>query len=227
MQVEVQQDAEQAAQRAAELMAEAVLQTLAQQEQCHLAFSGGSTAPALLEAFATHALPWDRVQIFQVDERIAPTVDAARNFTALLRVLAERVPLPMANLHPMPVEIEPPEEAAVDYQHLLLDMIGRPPVFDLVHLGLGADGHTASLVPGDPVLAVENRDVAVCGVYQGHKRLTLTYPILLRAKRVLFLVSGEDKRQAVQQLVDGDPAIPAGRLAGDNAILILDQKAAP
>ena len=101
-----------------------------------------------------------------------------------------------------------------------------PAALDLVHLGLGPDGHTASLVPGDPVLDVTDREVAVTGIYQGRRRMTLTYPALNKARGVLWLVTGEDKVDALQRLLRGDTSIPAGRVAAENALVLADRSAA-
>ena len=126
----------------------------------------------------------------------------------------------------MPVESADLDEAAARYAQTLVDVAGSPPVLDLVHLGLGSDGHTASLVPGDPVLDVTDADVALTGVYQGRRRMTLTYPVLNRARRVLWLITGEDKAAMLVRLRRGDPAIPAGRVRQDHAVVLADRAAA-
>jgi 6-phosphogluconolactonase/glucosamine-6-phosphate isomerase/deaminase len=126
----------------------------------------------------------------------------------------------------MPVEAANLEAAAAEYAVTLRDLAGTPPVLDLVHLGLGPDGHTASLVPGDPVLGVTTADVAVTGAYQGRRRMTLTYPALDRARSVLWLVTGADKTEMLRRLRDGDPTIPAGRVRSDRATVLADAAAA-
>ena len=126
----------------------------------------------------------------------------------------------------MPVEEDNLTAAAGQYDHILQKLAGSPPVLDLVHLGLGPDGHTASLVPGDPVLDITSADVAVTGPYQGHPRMTLTYPILNRSRRILWLVTGSDKAGMLVRLINGDPSIPAGRVRQDVALIIADQAAA-
>ena len=126
----------------------------------------------------------------------------------------------------MPVEAPELESAAERYAETLKTIAGSPPVLDLVHLGLGPDGHTASLVPGDPVLNVTDSDVALTGVYQGRRRMTLTYPILNRARSILWLVTGKDKVAALARLREGDPTIPAGRIQRNQALLLADQVAA-
>ena len=112
------------------------------------------------------------------------------------------------------------------YAQTLQEIAGSPPVLDLVHLGLGPDGHTASLVPGDPVLDVTDADVALTGVYQGRRRMTLTYPILNRARRILWLVTGSEKAGPLVRLRQGDPSIPAGRVRQDQALVLADRAAA-
>src|SRR5205823_3468838 len=120
------------------------------------------------------------------------------------------------------VESDDLDGAAARYAATLMTAAGAPPTLDLVHLGLGADGHTASLVPGDPVLEITDRDVAVTGVYRGRRRLTLTYPVLDRARRILWLVAGADKAPMLRRLRDGDSTIPAGRVRSDRAVVVAD-----
>jgi 6-phosphogluconolactonase len=227
MRTEVFATAGAAARGAAERICDLATAALRTQDRFGIAVSGGRSPGLMLEALAASGLPWSRIDVFQVDERIAPAGSEARNLTGLIANLASRVPLPAANLHPMPVEEADPLAAAIDYQRDLVSTLGRPPVLDLVHLGLGADGHVASLVPGDPVLAVTDREVAVSGVYQGTRRLTLTYPAINRAGHIVYLVTGADKQDAVARLQAGDTSIPAGRVRQDNAILILDEAALP
>ena len=164
--------------------------------------------------------------MLQVDERIAPAGHADRNLTHLRREPAATGSTGAAQIHAMPVESADLDEAAARYAQTLVDVAGSPPVLDLVHLGLGPDGHTASLVPGDPVLDVTDADVALTGVYQGRRRMTLTYPALNRARRVLWLVTGEDKAAMLARLRRGDPAIPAGRVRQDHAVVLADRAAA-
>ena len=175
----------------------------------------------MLRALAREDVPWDRVHLLQVDERVAPYGDADRNLT----VLRESLTVP-ARVHPMPVERDDLDAAARRYAETLAAVAGSPPVLDLVHLGLGGDGHTASLVPGDPVLDVGDRDVAITGPYQGRRRMTLTYPALDRARQVVWLVTGEDKAAMLARLHDGDAAIPAGRVRAAQAAVFADHAAA-
>jgi 6-phosphogluconolactonase len=183
-----------------------------------LAVSGGKTPWPMFKLLAELEIDWDRVDLFQVDERVAPDGDADRNLTQLRRNLHQEA---LARLRPMPVTDEDLDAAALDYEAEL------PKPLDLVHLGLGPDGHTASLVPGDPVLEVTDRLVAPTGgEYQGRRRITLTYPALAEARRVFWLVAGEDKRDAVGKLLAGDPSIPAGRVDAPDAVVLADPAAA-
>jgi 6-phosphogluconolactonase len=157
---------------------------------------------------------------------VAPAGDQDRNLTHLRESLLSQVSLPSGQFHAMPVEENDLEAAAASYASLLRQIAGSPPVLDLVHLGLGPDGHTASLVPGDPVLDVTDRDVAVTGVYQKRRRMTLTYPVLNRARCILWLVNGPEKAQILQRLASGDASIPAGRIRRDTAVVLVDRAAA-
>jgi 6-phosphogluconolactonase len=192
-----------------------------------VALSGGRTPWVMLRALAGMAdVPWGSVHVFQVDERIAPAGDADRNLTHLAESLLDRAPLGAAQMHAMPVEFPDVAVAAARYGATLREIAGSPPVLDLVHLGLGPDGHTASLVPGDPVLDVADADVAVTGVYQGRRRMTLTYPAIDRARRILWLVTGAEKATMLARLRRADPGIPAGRVRQQNALVLADRAAA-
>jgi 6-phosphogluconolactonase len=181
----------------------------------------------MLRALAGMAdVPWGSVHVFQVDERIAPAGDADRNLTHLAESLLDRAPLGAAQMHAMPVEFPDVAVAAARYGATLREIAGSPPVLDLVHLGLGPDGHTASLVPGDPVLDVAGADVAVTGVYQGRRRMTLTYPAIDRARRILWLVTGGEKAAMLARLRKADPGIPAGRVRQASALVLADRAAA-
>jgi len=171
----------------------------------------------MLADLAGQDVPWVSITIYQVDERVAPEGDADRNLTHLR---ANLPPGARVDIRAMPVGARDLERAARDYARSL------PSHLDLVHLGLGPDGHTASLVPGDPVLDVADRDVAVTGEYRGRRRMTLTYPVLGRAQLVLWLVTGEDKVDALRRLLAGDRSIPAGRVAAASALVVADAAAA-
>jgi len=219
-------DAAAAAGRAAAILAAEARAAVEARGRFALALSGGSTPWAMLRALAGEPVPWPQLHVFQSDERAAPAGSDERNWTHLREALLARAPLPPAQLHPMPVDDPSLEAAAARYADELARVAGAPPALDCVHLGLGSDGHTASLVPGDPVLEVADADVAVTGVYAGWRRMTLTYPALARARRILWLVTGEGKRDALARLRRGDPGVPAGRVRRDRALVIADRAAA-
>ena len=216
LEIEILADAARVAARGAEYVAEQIRAAVAEQDRFTFAVSGGRTPWAMLEHLAGR-LPWEHVTVYQVDERVAPVGDPDRNLTHLRAVLSADETI---DVRPMPVEAHDLHAAAARYASEL------PAALDLVHLGLGPDGHTASLVPGDPVLEVADRDVAVTGVYQGRRRMTLTYPALNRARHVLWLVTGEDKADALARLLARDPSIPGTRVATTNAIVLADAVAA-
>jgi 6-phosphogluconolactonase len=222
--VEVLPGPEEVARRAAEVMAGAARQAVDRRGRFLVALSGGRTPERMLRLLAEEDLPWDRVHVFQVDERVAPPGHADRNLTGLAAALALR--LPPATLHPMPVERADLSSAAARYAAELRGLCGTPPVMDLVHLGLGEDGHTASLFPGDPALSAPG-EVAVTAVHNGRRRMTLTRPVLDRARRVVWLVAGAGKARALERLQHADPGIPAGRVRRDRALVLADAEAAP
>ena len=225
MKLEVYADTDTAAHRAASWLAEAVRAAASSRGLCHLAVSGGGTASPLLRALAAEQVPWERVHLYQVDERSAPDGDSDRNLTQLQAHLLDHIQLPPENLHPMPVVREDLDAAADEYAAELVARRGAPPIFDVAHLGLGTDGHTASLIPDDPVLDTD-KEVAATALYAGRRRMTLTYPALNRARQILWLVAGRDKAAPVARLVAGDPGIPAGRIRADAALLVADAEAA-
>jgi 6-phosphogluconolactonase len=190
-----------------------------------MAVSGGRTPWIMLRALADQPVPWADVHIVQVDERVAPAGHPDRNLTHLRDSLLAHCPLRPEQVHAMPVESANLEAASEQYATTLKDVAGAPVVLDLVLLGLGPDGHTASLVPGDPALGVTETDVAVTGVYQGRRRMTLTYPILNRARRIAWLVTGREKAEMLARLNGGDRSIPAGRIRQDRAVVLADSAA--
>jgi 6-phosphogluconolactonase len=216
LELEVLPDAQAVAERGAAFVAEQAQAAVGDRGRFTFAVSGGRT-PWVMFANLAGKMPWEKVTIFQVDERIAPDGDPDRNLTQLKRSLP---PGGAADVHAMPVDAHDLDAAAAAYARSL------PPELDLVHLGLGPDGHTASLVPGDAVLDVTDRDVALTGEYQGRRRMTLTYPALDRAAQLLWLVTGEDKVDALRRLRDGDRSIPAGCVSTRNALVIADAAAA-
>jgi 6-phosphogluconolactonase len=222
MQIEILDDDAAVAQRAAAFIAERAAEAVRARGVFTLAVSGGRTPWAMLRALAALPLPWAQLQLFQVDERVAPDGDALRNLTNIQASLLAQAPLPAANLHAMPVTAPDLQAAARAYAETLQRVAGVPAVLDLVHLGLGSDGHTASLLPGDAALQVADADVALAGPYQGHRRMTLSYPVLNRARCVLWLATGAEKREMVARLRAGDTTIPAGRVRADRAWLLGD-----
>lgn len=227
MKVEIRRDPDAVARRAAGVVAADARAAVAERGRFTLAVSGGTTPWKMLRALADEDVPWPDVHLFQVDERVASASDPDRNLVRLRESLLEHAPLPEAQLHAMPVEDVDLEAAVLRYARTLADVAGSRPVLDLVHLGLGADGHTASLVPGDPVLDVEAADVALtANPYEGRLRMTLTYPLLDRARRILWLVTGASKADVLVRLRGADASIPAGRVRRDHALVLADRAAA-
>jgi len=226
MRIEVLPDAEGVARRAAALLGEKVREAARERGRASLAVSGGTTPWRMLRLLAGEELPWESLHLFQVDERVAPDGDPERNWTHLREALLDRLDLPPANLHPMPVAAADLAAGAASYARQLALVAGSPPALDVVHLGLGADGHTASLVPGDPVLEVLDADVALSAPYAGRVRMTLTYPTLDRARSVLWVVTGAEKALALARLEAGDRSVPAGRVRAERALVLADAAAA-
>ena len=226
MEIKVLPDADLVAREAATIIAERARTAASERGRFIMAVSGGHTPWVMLRALADEDVPWAVVQLVQVDERVAPAGDPDRNLTHLNEVLLAHAPLRPEQVHAMPVEDPDLPPAARRYAETLRRVAGSPPVLDLAHLGLGPDGHTASLVPGDPVLDVTDADVALTGIYQGRRRMTLTYPMLNRSRRILWLVTGADKAGMLVRLRAGDPSIPAGRVRQDGATVIADAAAA-
>jgi 6-phosphogluconolactonase len=226
MRIEVYPDADSVASEAAKLIAEEARTSVASSGRFVMAISGGHTPWIMLRALASEKVPWNAVHVVQVDERVAPAGDPDRNLTHLRESLLEHAPLRAEQIHAMPVESSNLEAACAEYAKTLQTLAGSPPVLDLVHLGLGADGHTASLVPGDPVLDMKDADVALTGIYQGRRRMTLTYPTIDRSRRVLWLVTGSEKAGMLPRLRAGDAQIPAGRVRADHALVLADRAAA-
>jgi len=226
MKIEVLADAEAVAREAAAVIAREARAAVAKRGRFVFAVSGGHTPWVMLKALAEEEVPWNGVHLAQVDERVAPSGHPDRNLTHLHESLLEHAPLPAEQIYAMPVELPDLQEAAKQYASTLAAIAGSPPVFDLVHLGLGPDGHTASLVPGDAVLSVTDADVAVTGTYLGRRRMTLSYPIINRSRRVVWLITGADKAAMLVRLLDGDASIPAGKINQDNALVLADRASA-
>jgi 6-phosphogluconolactonase len=204
-----------AARRVGSLVAEKARRHVVNGGQFSAALS--KVAPGLIEALVAGSPPWATLGIYQADERVAPAGSPDRNLTAILGALP---PEAVDSLRPMPVEAPDLEDAARLYESEL------PNPVDLVHLGLGPDGHTASLLPGDPVLDVDDRLVAVAEEYEGFRRMTLTYPALDAAGELVWLVTGETKRDVLARLLAGDESIPAGRISNPHQLVVADQAAA-
>jgi 6-phosphogluconolactonase len=227
MKMQVFADADTVALEAAKFIAERASNRILQVGQFSMAVSGGSTPWKMLERLTEQTVDWEQVHWFQVDERIAPAGHEERNMTQMQRSLLDRVSIPESVVHPMPVESDDLNIAALEYAELLRRVSGQPAVLDLVHLGMGPDGHTASLVPGDSVLDIHDVDVALtASAYQNRLRMTLTYPLINRAREILWLMTGHSKQEMLARLLDGDENIPAGRVDSTNAIIFADEAAA-
>lgn len=226
MEIRVLADADAVAKEAAKVIAAEARAAVTASGRFIMAVSGGHTPWVMLRALAGEKVPWEGVHVVQVDERVAPAGHPDRNLTHLRESLLEHAPLRAEQVHVMPVEENDLAEAVARYSRELRAVAGSPPVLDLAHLGLGPDGHTASLVPGDPVLEVSDADVALTGVYQGSHRMTLTYPTLNRARRILWVVTGSEKASMLARLRDGDASIPAGRVRREHALVLADRTAA-
>jgi len=224
--IRVLADAEAVAQAAAALTAAEARAAVAARGRFVVALSGGRTPWTMLRALAAEDVPWAGVHVFQVDERVAPDGDPDRNLTHLRESLLARCPIPADQVHAMLVESPDLAVASEQYAELLRLVAGSPPVLDLAVLGLGADGHTASLVPGDPVLCVTDTPVALTNPYQRRRRMTLTYPVLNRSRRVVWLVTGAEKADPLARLLAGDRTIPAGRIERGHALVLADRAAA-
>ena len=213
--LEILPDPDAVARAGAVFVAERAREAVAARGTFSFAVSGGHTPWEMFAELASETVPWDRVVIYQVDERVAPPDDPDRNLAHLTKALGSAP----AQVRPMPVNDPDLEAAAARYAAAL------PEHFDVVHLGLGPDGHTASLVPGDPVLSVTDRLVALTQPYQGRVRMTLTYPALARASQILWLVTGEDKREPLAKLLAGDTSIPGGRVEATASLVMADRAA--
>ena len=228
MEVKVFDGVDVAARGAAAVIASEARAAVAARGRFVMAVSGGHTPWQMLRAMTAEDVPWRAVHVAQVDERVAPENDPDRNLAHLRESLLAHAPLSPEQIHAMPVESPDLAAAAAQYAATLREIAGSPPVLDLAHLGLGPDGHTASLVPGDSVLDVVDRDVAVTsGTYQGRRRMTLTYPMLNRSRRIVWLVTGSEKVDMLARLRAGDRSIPAGRLDQARALVLADRDAAP
>ena len=226
MRIQVLPTAEAAAERAADWLRAEIARASAQRGQCLLALSGGRTPWRMLRDLRRLRVHWHDLQVFQVDERVVPATDERRNSRQIADLLIAPDALGAAQFHAMPVERRDLLAGAAEYARLLTERGGSPPVLDVVQLGLGADGHTASLVPGDRLLEADDVEVGVSGLYQGVLRMTLGFRVLDAARHRLWLVTGEDKAAALRQLWAGDASIPAGRVARESSFVFADAAAA-
>jgi len=225
MKMDVFTDVHSAGRQAAALIAAEARSAVGERGCFIFAVSGGQTPWIMLRALTEENIPWNKVYVFQVEERIAPAGHPDRNLTHLRERLLGHAPFSPKQICAMPVEGNDLDVAAREYATTLVDVAGLPPVIDLVHLGLGPDGHTASLVPQDPVLEIAHTYVGMTGTYQGRRRMTLTYPTINRARRILWLVTGAEKSVMLDRLLTADPSIPAGRVSQDRAIVFVDRAA--
>jgi 6-phosphogluconolactonase len=224
MKIEALPDADSVARAGAAFTAAAARAAVDARGRFIMAVSGGRTPWKMLSALADEPMPWADVHVVQVDERVAPDGDPDRNLTHLRESLLAHCPLVPEQVHAMPVEWPDLEAACERYALTLREIAGSPAVVDLAHLGLGPDGHTASLVPGDPVLNI-SADVALTAIYQGRRRMTLTYPLLNRSRLILWLVTGHEKTDMLLRLRDGDRSIPAGRISRQQSVVLADEAA--
>jgi 6-phosphogluconolactonase len=224
--VEVAATPEAAAHAAAAEISARLRHAVAHRQHATLALSGGNTPRPMFTALACADVPWNDIDIFQVDERIAPAGDTARNASSMVELLVEPAHIPAAKVHLMPVERDDLPAAAAEYGALMERIAGLPPHIDVIHLGIGSDGHTASLLPGDAALTEMHASVAVTGSYQEHRRMTVTFAVLNRGRRIVWLINGADKAAALARLRRGDETIPAGRVSSDRAVVFADAAAA-
>jgi len=203
-----------------------------------VALSGGSTPRRLYERLAAPpclaVFPWDRTHWFWGDERFVPPDDRESNYRMAHDAMLSRAPVPAANIHPIPTGGIAPEAAAAAYERALKSFYGAPvlkaeqPLFDVVLLGLGPDGHTASLFPGTAILEERQRWVGAVVGAKPEPRITLTYPVLESSRETAFLVAGAEKRTVLERLFHGDRALPAARLQPCGALrFFLDRAGAP
>lgn len=216
----VRADAPSAARDAANYVAHVARTAISSRRVFHLAVSGGSTPALMLRALASRSVDWASVHVWQVDERVAPDGDDARNAVALQRELVARAPIPKANVHLMDVTARDLAGAARRYAAVL-------PAFDLVHLGLGDDGHTASWPPDQPAVRIAPGLVTMTATYRGVRRMTLTADALRQARHVLWLVCGSDKRQVLRRVLDGDTTLPATHAFDERSVCFIDRAVDP
>lgn len=222
--LEICEDAEAAMRRAASFIAARLQEALDQRGRASLALSGGRTPARMCALLAAEDLAWTDIDVFQVDERIAPLDHQDRNAVLLRAAFGRRVDRSAERFHWMPVDGEDLEDAARRYAREIED---RYAALDVVHLGLGDDGHTASLFPGAPELEASERVTLTASEHLGRRRMTMTLPLINSARQIVWLVVGQDKRRVLARLIDGDPALVAGRVRRNDALIVTDVDAAP
>jgi 6-phosphogluconolactonase len=228
-QLEISPNQEQLAQRAADLLASQLELVLAERQRAQLALAGGTTPAAAYRLLGKHPLAWDRVDVLLGDERWVAPEDPASNARMLHETLLAPGPAQEASFYPVPTERETPLASAEAFELIVRQLgSGDPPVLDLILLGLGDDGHTASLFPGSAAAGVRDRAVTV-GEGKGLERITLTAPVLSAARQVIFLVSGSGKQEALRRLLDPEESplrTPAKLVQPRTSVLILADAAA-
>lgn len=225
MEIRTFQSADEVAKEAANYIADRIRENIARKGFFTMAISGGRTPWEMIKELAKENLPWEKVFLFQVDERVAPDAHPDRNLTQLYKAIEDSRLVSRLNIFPMPVTADDLGEACEEYANHIFRLTENGKL-DLVHLGLGTDGHTASLVPGDAVLEVQDKSVAITGdLYQGRHRMTLTYPLLNQAEKILWVVTGAEKAEMLKRLLHKDPTIPAGKIEQHHAIVLTEESA--
>ncbi len=224
--IEIFPDADSLAARASDALAEAINESIANKGRCTLGLSGGETPAKTFRKLADASVDWTKVDLFQVDERVAPDGHPDRNLTLIQAQLLDNIPGPHPEVHPMSVAVHDLENAVDEYSSLLEELAGSPPMLDVVQLGLGSDGHTASLFPDDSALHVDYKWVVWTNPKHGYLRMTLTFPVLDRARFIAFLIQGADKAQALRDVLAKDASRPAARLTNENVFYFVDEAAA-
>lgn len=228
-QLEVVPSQGQLALRAAEALASQLNLVLAERERALLALAGGTTPAAAYQLLGRERIAWNRVDVLLGDERWVGPEDGASNARMLHETLLAQGPASAAHFHPVPTERETPQASAEAFEETLRQLCaGDPPVLDLILLGLGDDGHTASLFPGSAAAGVRDRAVTV-GEGKGLERITLTAPVLCAARQVIILVSGAAKQEALRRLLDPSESplrTPAKLVRPRTAVLVLADAAA-
>lgn len=225
MEIRTFQSAEEVAKEAARYIADRIRENIARKGHFTFAISGGRTPWEMIKELAQYDLPWESVFLFQVDERVAPDAHADRNLTQLFKAIEGSKLVLRLNVFPMRVNAVDIDEACEEYESHINRMTENGK-FDLIHLGIGTDGHTASLIPGDPVLEIKNKGVAMTSTsYQGRQRMTLTYPMINQAEKILWIITGEEKAEMLNRLLHQDPEIPAGKISQNHAIVLTEEVA--